>query len=76
MVDRSKLTNNTDETNVNRLLSGETIYTIPFFQRPYKWKMERVEQLHEDILRAIDDDDLHFLGALIVHGRKTNPSDT
>jgi hypothetical protein len=75
MVDRSKLTNNSDETDVNRLLSGDTIFSIPFFQRPYKWKMERVEQLHDDILRAIDDDDLHFLGALIVHGRKSNPSE-
>jgi len=75
MPGKNRLTNNSDETDVNSLLSGDTIFTIPYFQRPYKWQTDKLNQLHEDILRVVDESDLHFLGALIVHGRRSNPSD-
>lgn len=76
MPAKDRLTNNSDETDIASLLSGDSIFSIPYFQRPYKWKRERVKQLNSDILELVDEtSDFHFLGAVIVHGRRSNPSD-
>lgn len=75
MPSKNRLTNNSDETDISSLLSGDTIFTIPYFQRAYKWKPARLKQLNDDILNVVDEHDQHFLGAIIVHGRRSNPSD-
>lgn len=76
MASIARLTNNTDETDVASFVSKDNIFSIPFFQRPYKWKPERIKRFQEDILNLVDEQsDFHFLGAVIVHGRRTNPSD-
>lgn len=76
MAKRTKLTNNSDETDISQLLSGDSIFQIPYFQRPYKWKKERLSGLQTDILNIIDGvSDNHFLGAIIIHGRRANPSE-
>lgn len=76
MAAKERLTNNSDETDIASLLSGDSIFSIPYFQRPYKWKPERLRQLNTDILGLVDGtSDFHFLGAIIVHGRRSNPSD-
>lgn len=76
MASITRLTNNSDETDIASLISKDNIFSIPFFQRPYKWKPERVRKLQQDILNLVDEEsDFHFLGAVIVHGRRTNPSD-
>lgn len=75
MSQRNRLTTNTGETDIASLISGDTIFAIPYFQRPYKWKPERLKQLNQDILNLVDLTDVHFLGAVIVHGRRANPSD-
>ena len=77
MVSRNKLTNNSDETLVGSLLSGgDNIFSIPYFQRAYKWKKDKVEQLQADLLALVDEqNDFHFLGAIIVHGRPSKPSE-
>jgi len=71
----NRLTNNSDETDIATLLSGDTVFSIPYFQRAYKWKPERLKQLERDILGIVDTGELHFLGAVILHGRHRNPSD-
>lgn len=72
----SKLTNSSEETPVGELLSGDTIFSIPYFQRPYKWRPERLKQLNQDILTILDGrSEFHFLGAIIIHGRRSNPAD-
>ena len=71
-----KLTNNSEESDVSGLLSGDSIFSIPYFQRPYKWKKARLEQFEVDLLTLVDDESLtHFLGAVIIHGRRSSPSD-
>lgn len=76
MPQRKRLTNNSDETDIAALVSGDTIFSIPYFQRPYKWGPARIDQLNKDILNLVDESsDFHFLGAVIVHGRRSNPSD-
>jgi hypothetical protein len=76
MAKRQRLTNNSDETELSSLLSGDTVFAIPYFQRAYKWKPERIKQLNQDLLDLVDESsDFHFLGAIIIHGRRSNPSD-
>lgn len=76
IMPRKRLTNNSDETELASLFSGETVFSIPYFQRAYKWKPERLHQLERDLLELVDESsDFHFLGAIIVHGRRSNPSD-
>lgn len=75
MAQRDRLTNNSDETDIASLMSGDHIFSIPYFQRAYKWTPPRLRQLNDDILNLVDESsDFHFLGAVIVHGRRTNPS--
>lgn len=69
------LTTNSEEATVADLLDGGNIFSIPYFQRPYRWKPARIKQLEEDIENIVDDDKLvHFLGAVIIHGRRQSPS--
>lgn len=76
MPKRQRLTNNSDETDLASLLSGDSVFAIPYFQRAYKWKTERLNQLNRDLLNLVDgSSDFHFLGAIIIHGRRSNPSD-
>lgn len=76
MARRGKLTNNSEEADISALLSGDAIFSIPYFQRPYKWKPARLRQFETDILALVDDESLtHFLGAIIIHGRRSSPSD-
>lgn len=76
MPKRQKLTNSSDETEIGSLLSGDTVFAVPYFQRAYKWKPERLKQLNDDLLSLVDgSSDSHFFGAVIIHGRRSNPSD-
>jgi uncharacterized protein with ParB-like and HNH nuclease domain len=76
LAKRQKLTNSADEASLAMMLSTDAVFAIPYFQRPYKWKPERLQQLERDILQLIDGTtDNHFLGAIIIHGRPTNPSE-
>lgn len=71
-----KLTNNSEESDVSGLLSGDSIFSIPYFQRPYKWKKARLDQFEADLLALVDDESsTHFFGAVIIHGRRSSPSD-
>ncbi len=77
MPKRQRLTNNSDETDIASLLSGDTVFAIPYFQRAYKWKPERLQQLNLDLLGLVDESsDFHFLGAIIIHGRRSNRDPT
>jgi hypothetical protein len=73
----TRLTTNSQETTLGDVLSiGTSIYLIPFFQREYRWAPDKVNNLIQDILNIVDGlNDKHFLGAIIVHGRRANPTD-
>jgi hypothetical protein len=75
MNKRTKLTNCSDETEISSLISGDSVFAIPYFQRSYKWKGDKLKLLNLDILNIIDASDSHFLGAIIIHGRRSNPTD-
>ncbi|WP_439450765.1 DUF262 domain-containing protein [Stenotrophomonas sp. ATs4] len=75
MSTAQRLTNSSDETELSNLLSGDLVFSIPYFQRAYKWKPERLRQLEKDLLSIIDAEDTHFLGAIIMYARRGNPAD-
>lgn len=75
MSEGQRLTNSSDETELAQLLSGDQVFSIPYFQRAYKWKLDKLHQLEADLLNIVDADDSHFLGAVIVYGRRANPAD-
>ncbi len=70
-----RLTNSSEETELARLLSADAVFSIPYFQRSYKWGLDKLRQLQEDLLSVVDTGDSHFLGAVIVYGRQANPAD-
>lgn len=77
MAKRNRLTNSSDENEIANVISGDNVFTVPYFQRAYKWKSDRLKRLEKDILDVVDSggEETHFLGAIIVHGRRSNPSD-
>lgn len=73
----SRLTNNSEETTFGKLLEVRANYTVPPFQREYKWKQQRLTQLQADIARLQDEEeDAHFMGALILDEVPTSPTAT
>jgi hypothetical protein len=63
--------------SVQELFSGQHRYVVPPYQRPYVWTEERQwEPLWEDIeritdSRLADEDERHFLGAVVIRREKT-----
>lgn len=71
-----KLTNNTDETTMQSLLSSTSIFEVPYFQRPYKWPAEKLRKFEKDLCRLADhaeESEVHFLGAIIIQGQQSTP---
>ena len=46
MAKINRLTTNSDETQISGLLSGDTIFSIPYFQRSYKWGAQKIKLLN------------------------------
>ena len=70
------LTENSDERSVGALLGGDNIYAIPF-PAPIQVKAgKKLRPFEKDLLALADgDDDLHFMGAIIVYTQPGNPAD-
>ncbi len=72
----TRLTAHSGEADAGLFISGDKIFSIPYFQRSYSWKTKLVDRLNQDLLRLVDgESDVHFLGAIIFHGRRVNPAD-
>lgn len=55
------------------LENGKTIFEIPVYQRNYEWGEQQCKQLFKDLLIATEDDQDHFIGAVVYvsdSGRK------
>ena len=74
----TRLTTSTDEASFAEIFGGgESVFVIPFFQRAYKWRSKQLDALNQDVLGLLDERaDAHFLGAIIMHGHRTKPSET
>ena len=72
-----KLTNSTDETSVSSLFAMDLVFGIPYFQRAYKWSDKNIKRFETDLENLLDyEDTSHFLGAIIIFGKPTSPSDS
>lgn len=72
-----RLTNSADETTISTLFSNDLVFSIPYFQRAYKWGDKNIARFESDLENLLDyEDTTHFLGAIIVFGKPTNPSDS
>lgn len=71
----NKLTNSTAETTVEGLYSNDLVFSIPYFQRAYKWSDAKIKRFQNDLTSLLDDDSTHFLGAIIVYGKPSDPSE-
>lgn len=73
----TKLTESADERKFRAFLKKDCVYEIPLFQRPYRWMPAKVKQLHQDLdgLLEADEDELHFMGAIIIHKIDENFAD-
>ncbi|QFG53541.1 DUF262 domain-containing protein [Chryseobacterium sp.] len=64
------------EPIINLFSTGKNQYIIPFFQRPYVWKIEDCENLYEDFIQTLETSNKnplkeHFIGTVIT---KPNPA--
>ncbi len=54
-----------NEDTIESVLSRNYRYTVPDYQRQYSWGEEQWRALWED-LQALDDEQTHFLGSIVV----------
>ncbi len=49
------------------LSSGDPIFTVPHYQRPYRWDKEQVTNLWSDLTAALDDKETdYFIGSMVL----------
>lgn len=60
------------ERTLRDVFGGDYAFTIPLYQRPYRWKEEQSQDLLDDLLGAsapgdaLDDLDPYFLGSIVL----------
>ena len=55
-----------EKMTVSELLTNRyNYYTIPEYQRPFKWKREQIGQLIQDVRESMDAGE-YFLGSIIL----------
>jgi uncharacterized protein with ParB-like and HNH nuclease domain len=66
----SKLTSTVVESNVDTIMGGNCIFSIPYFQRSYKWNKSHLKDFFGDIVEIVEgDQEMHFLGAILLYAR-------
>ncbi len=62
------------KNNLTDLLTVSKIYSIPTFQRPYKWERQQWDDLFFDITRSLDKKSDHFMGAIVLYQSNQVPN--
>ncbi len=69
-----RVTESPQESSFADLVSGDSVLTIPLFQRPYRWAQRHLNLLIEDIDKIRDEmTDSVFLGVLVSYSRGITP---
>jgi len=55
---------------LGEIFGNDLHLTIPYFQRPYSWQKEQVEQLIDDLLEAQKQNKLYLIGNMILYKNK------
>lgn len=53
--------------NIEEILVSDCFYVIPDYQRPYSWTKNQIEELMDDIERAIHTNSNHFFGTIMLN---------
>jgi len=70
MVGDKTLTHSVDEIPLETVFGGDSIYSIPYFQRYYIWGNKQLKELISDIRQILDEvQNSLFLGAIILYSR-------
>jgi uncharacterized protein with ParB-like and HNH nuclease domain len=70
MVGDKTLTHSVDEIPLETVFGGDSIYSIPYFQRYYIWGNKQLKELLSDIRQILDEVQTSlFLGAIILYSR-------
>ncbi|PJI30912.1 DUF262 domain-containing protein [Acinetobacter pseudolwoffii] len=63
-----------NKEQISSFLEGSLQFHIPFFQRPYVWKIENWQEFFDSVLEQFDKDNLetseHFIGTIIVQQKE------
>ena len=70
----TKLTTNSEETFIQNLLGKDIYFSIPLFQREYKWTKKVLSEFTTDIEQLVERDETHFMGAVILSETLTSPA--
>ncbi|MDC5664619.1 DUF262 domain-containing protein, partial [Acinetobacter baumannii] len=64
-----------NKEKIQSFLMGSSQYHIPFFQRPYVWKIENWQEFIESVIEqtemAGDSESEHFIGTIIVQQKES-----
>ncbi len=64
------------ERTIGQIFSDDFAFEIPPYQRPYAWEEDQARELLADILDTMDDDDMYFLGSVVLIKRPDHPKAT
>ena len=63
-----------NKEQISSFLEGSLQFHIPFFQRPYVWKIENWQEFFDSILEQLNKEDSnsseHFIGTIIVQQKQ------
>lgn len=57
------------KTTLSTIFSNGGLIEIPFFQRPYVWKLTQWDKLYDSIMKIVEDGNGQYLGTIIVKQR-------
>lgn len=55
-----------EQKNLRSLFINDDRYTVPSFQRPYRWTKKEVKQLFDDITQAFNSNEDYFVGNIVI----------
>lgn len=59
---------------IQQLLSGDTIFAVPPYQRSFAWGKDEIEELWEDLMRAVREGrEDYFLGTIVLQRSGQEP---
>ena len=65
------------EQNIGQIFSNDYAFELPPYQRPYAWEEDQARDLVNDLLDAIDNEDMsggvYFLGSIVLIKRPGEP---
>lgn len=62
-----------DERTIGQIFSDDFAFEVPAYQRPYAWEEDQARELLNDILGAIETEEMYFLGSVVLIKQPNHP---